>query len=88
MEGGKLIFRRSFTSGENNSILFPVDQYGRLKLYFDRVDRQDNRAVTIESATNQLAAARRWKPLPKTCPGLNILFRSSNRARAFEPTII
>jgi hypothetical protein len=52
MEGGRLIFRRSFTFGENNSILFPVDQYERLKLYFDNVYRQDNRAVTIKSVAN------------------------------------
>lgn len=46
-EGRVIVFRREFSFGEKNSILFPVKKYPPLKAHFDKVHAADNQTVTL-----------------------------------------
>lgn len=48
-EGRAVVYKRHFSFGGKNSILFPVEEYVRLKTYFDKVHQQDNHTVTLIS---------------------------------------
>lgn len=48
-EGRAVVYRRDFSFGGKNSILFPVEEYANLKTYFDKVHQQDNHTVSLIS---------------------------------------
>jgi hypothetical protein len=51
-EGRSIVFRREFSFGEKNSIIFPVKKYPPLKAHFDKVHAADNQAVTLSPKAN------------------------------------
>jgi len=49
-DGRQLVYKRTFFFGGGGSIVFPVDAYPRLKLYFDAVHQADNHTVTLKQS--------------------------------------
>ncbi|HKO42819.1 MAG TPA: DUF3857 domain-containing protein [Pyrinomonadaceae bacterium] len=47
-DGRKLIYKRKFYFGGGGSILFPVQSYGQLKIYFDQLHKHDNHIITLK----------------------------------------
>jgi Domain of Unknown Function with PDB structure (DUF3857)/Transglutaminase-like superfamily len=45
-----LIYKRSFTFGTQDVILFPTNTYSALKQYFDLVNKADNHTITLKQA--------------------------------------
>jgi hypothetical protein len=50
-DGQQLVYKRSFFFGGGEVIVFPVNTYPKLKLYFDAVHQADNHTVTLKQST-------------------------------------
>jgi hypothetical protein len=49
-DGRTMIYKRNFSFGGGNNIVFPVGSYAPLKVYFDAVHQADNHTVTLKQA--------------------------------------
>ncbi len=55
-DGRTMIYRRKFFFGGQDTIVFPVSSYARLKGYFDAIHQADNHTVTLKQAAATAAA--------------------------------
>lgn len=46
-----LVYKRQFFFGGGGNVLFPVQSYGQLKVYFDALHKQDGHTVTLRQNT-------------------------------------
>ena len=49
-DGRQLVYKRKFFFGGGGAIVFPVDTYPKLKLYFDAVHQADNHTITLKQS--------------------------------------
>jgi len=49
-DGKQLVYKRKFFFGGGGGIVFPVDTYPKLKLYFDAVHQADNHTITLKQS--------------------------------------
>ena len=49
-DGKQLVYKRKFFFGGGGAIVFPVDTYPKLKLYFDAVHQADNHTITLKQS--------------------------------------
>jgi hypothetical protein len=56
IDGHKLIYRRKFFFGGGDTIIFPMNSYPKLKIYFDAIHQSDNHTVTLKQAAAVTAA--------------------------------
>lgn len=57
-DGRTMIYKRNFFFGGANTIVFPVDSYGKLKNYFDAVHQGDNHTVTLKQVATSAVATQ------------------------------
>jgi hypothetical protein len=56
-EGRAIVYKREFYFGVGGTILFPRNRYSGLKAFFDKVQQQDNLAVTVVKPGTTTASA-------------------------------
>jgi hypothetical protein len=55
-DGSTMIYKRNFFFGGQDTIVFPVDTYSKLKQYFDALHQSDNHTVTLKQSAATAAA--------------------------------
>jgi hypothetical protein len=47
-DGKKLVYKRAFYFGGGGSVLYPVESYPQLKIYFEALHKQDNHTIALK----------------------------------------
>jgi hypothetical protein len=47
-DGKKLVYKRAFYFGGGGSVLYPVESYPQLKVYFEALHKQDNHTIALK----------------------------------------